>query len=210
MTRRTPYMLALLALFASSTTPLSGQDNALDLRIVEFNSSRDVTYQNFIYARNLAGGKFLVQALYLRLPRDKYNEVAVGTGMRVATFGDATAYVIAGVGHATDANYAEPAVLVQDTKGRFTYAVFFQRYVPLSTAGIGQWLIDPLEAQYVVHGPFYLGAALYAYQAQGGDWLTKIGPKLGVNDKYGSTEIRVAAVNHGGGRQVQLRRIVIF
>ncbi len=64
--------------------------------------------------------------------------------------------------------------------------------------------------QYVVRGPFYLGAALYAYQAEGGDWLTKIGPKVGINDKYGSTEVRATAVSHGGGHEVQFRRIVVF
>lgn len=210
MKTSTRCVLTVLALLARPTAPLVCQDNVLDLRIVEFNGDRDITYQNFIYARSFAGGKYLAQALYLRLPGIKYNEVAVGAGVRVAAIGDATAYLIAGVGSATDANYAEPALLVQDIKGRLTYAVFFQRYVPLSDAGIGQWLIDPLEIQYAVHGPLYLGAALYAYQAEGGAWLTKIGPKLGVTDKYGSTEVRVTGVSQGGGRQIQLRRIVVF
>jgi hypothetical protein len=206
------YVLTVAALLARPTAPLACQDNVLDLRVVEVNSHHDVTYQNFIYARSLAGGKYLAQALYLRLPGIKYNEVAVGAGLRIASFGDASAYIIAGVGSATDANYAEPALLVQDTKGRLTYAVFFQRYVPLNNTVTvpGQWLIDPLEIQYAVYGPLYLGAALYAFKPGSDAWLTKVGPKLGVNDKFGSTEVRMTSVSQGGGHQVQLRRIVVF
>ena len=198
------------ALLAWPTARLACQDNVLDLRVVEVNTDRAITYQSFAYARSLAGGRFLAQALYLRLPQDKYNEVAVGVGVRIGMIGDAAAYLMAGAGSATDASYAEPALLVQDIKGRFTGALFFQRYVPVSGAGVGQWLIDPLEMQYAVRGPLYLGAALYAYQAEGGEWLTKIGPKLGVNDRFGATEVRVASVNQGGGHEIQLRRIVVF
>lgn len=210
MNFHTRCVLTGAALFALPAVPLVCQDNVLDLRVVEINADREITYQNFMYARSFAGGRFLAQALYLRLPRDEYNEVAVGAGVRVATMGDAAVYVIAGAGSATDANYAEPALLVQDAKGRFTGSLFLQRYVPLSSAGVGQWLIDALEVQYTVRGPLQLGAAFYAYQAGGGAWHTKIGPKLGVTDKCGSTEIRVAGVNHGGGHEIQLRRIVIF
>mgnify|MGYP001167295565 FL=1 len=64
--------------------------------------------------------------------------------------------------------------------------------------------------QYAVRGPLYLGAALYAYQAEGGEWLTKIGPKVGVNDRFGATEVRATSVNQGGGHEIQLRRIVVF
>lgn len=210
MTNLTRCVLAAAVLGALPVTAAKGQDNVLDLRVVEFNADREITYQNFIFSRNLSGGRFFVQALYLRLPRDKYNEVAAGVGVRVASLGDAAVYLVAGVGSATDANYAEPALLVQDTKGRLTGSLFAQRYVPLSSAGVGQWLVDAFELQYAVRGPLFLGAALYAYQAQGGDWLTKIGPKVGVNDSYGSTELRVTAVSHGGGHEIQLRRILVF
>lgn len=210
MTNLSRCVLTVAALGALPASALPGQDNVLDLRVVEFNADREITYQNFIFARSLAGGRFFVQALYLRLPRDKYHEVAAGAGVRVAALGDAAVYLVAGVGSATDANYAEPALLVQDTKGRLTGSLFAQRYVPLSSVGVGQWLLDALEVQYAVRSPCYLGAALYAYQAGGGDWLTKIGPKIGVNDTYGSTELRVTGVSHGGGHEIQLRRILVF
>ncbi len=131
MNRRIRLVLSALPLLAAPVS-LPCQDNALDLRFVEFNSHNDVTYQNFIYARTLAGGKFIAQADYLRLPINKYDEVAVAVGIRVGAIGDATLYALAGFGHATDASYAEPAVFIQDTKGRFTYAVFFQRYEPVN------------------------------------------------------------------------------
>ena len=212
MTNRTRYLLTLLALLALLARPavLACQDNALDLRVAEFNAKRDLTYQNFIYARSFAGGRFIAQVNYLRLAPAKYSEVAAGLGIRITTVGDASVYVIGGFGRATDANYAEPAILVQDTKGRLTGAAYIQRYQPLSDAGVGQWLLDMLEVQYNVHGPFNLGAALYAYQAEGGSWLTKVGPTLSVNDRLGSTGIRVTSVSQAGGHEIQLRRILVF
>lgn len=65
-------VLTVAVLLTGPTARLTCQDNVLDLRVVEFNADRAITYQNFIYARSLAGGRFLVQVLYLRLPRDKY------------------------------------------------------------------------------------------------------------------------------------------
>jgi hypothetical protein len=186
------------------------QDNVLDLRIVEFNTDRHVTYQNFIYARAFAGGKLLAQANYLRLPRIDYDEVAVGVGLRIASLAGTDVYVMAGVGKATDATYAEPALLALKSKGRLSGSVYFQRYQPVNDAGIVQWLIDPLELQYAMRGPISIGASFYAYQPEGGDWLTKIGPKLALADKHGATEVRVTTVNPGGGREIQLRRIVVF
>ena len=216
---RASHVVTLVALCASPTATLLCQDNAFDLRIVEVNAKRDITYQNFIYARSLAGGRFLAQANYLRLPGDKYSEVAAGIGVRVGTFGDASVYVIAGAGRTTEAllpgltvhvNYAEPAILVQDTKGRLTGTLYVQRYVAVNHDGVGQWLLDMLEAQYAVRGPLYFGAVVYAYRADGDSWLTKVGPKIGVSDRFGSTEARMARANRDGSPEIQLRRIVVF
>ena len=186
------------------------QANVLDLRVVEVNETRDVTYQNFIYARSFAGGKLLAQALYLRLPQFDYNEVAIAPGVRAITRGQVNVYALAGIASATEAAYFEPAVLAQDLSGRLTGTLYLQRYMPLESGGVGQWLLDTFEMQYVVHDPVFVGGAFYAYRPDGGAWLTKLGPKVGFADKFGSTEIRIAHVNAGGGTEFQLRRIVVF
>ena len=61
--------------------------NVLDLRFMELNSKGDLTYQNFIYSRMLDSGKWMAQALYLRLASVNYSEYAGGVGYRVATVG---------------------------------------------------------------------------------------------------------------------------
>jgi len=58
-----------------------------DLRVLEANGDLDVTYQNFIYARSFGEGRFLAQALYLRIPStadgvEDYHEVAVAGGVQ--------------------------------------------------------------------------------------------------------------------------------
>ena len=214
--RRAPPLSLVLGLALSlggAPAALSGQDNVLDLRLLEANSDFDVTYQNFIYARSLGGGRFLAQALYLRIPAPDtadYNELAVGGGVRAAALGDLAVYLMASLARATDDNYLEPALLAQDALGRFTASLYLQHYAPLGDDGIDQWLIDSLEAQYAVRAPVSLGAALYAYRPAGGDWLTKIGPKVALADRLGSTELRATWRDGGGGHELQLRRIWIF
>ncbi len=210
MRRGLSRMLCATILSLSVSSAANAQDNVLDLRLLEINSDRKITYQNFIYARSLASGKFLLQATYLRLPQIDYNEFAAATAIRATTLGDVSVYLMAGIGVATDDTYAEPALLLQDVAGRLTGALYVQRYIPLGESGVGQWLLDSFELQYAVHIPFTLGAALYAYRPDGGSWLTKIGPKIGVTDRFGSTELRVTTVSGGGGNQFQLRRIIVF
>ena len=188
---------------------LHAQDNVFDLRLVEIDSHHHVTYQNFIYARSISGGKYVAQATFLKVPPGSYNEFALALGVRAATVAGAAVYLLAGAGRATDGNYAEPAILVQKATGRLTGALYVQRYVPLSQSGIGQWLLDMLEAQYAF-GAIYLGGALYAYQANGDAWLTKIGPKLGLTDKRGATEVRVTRTSRDGSPEILFRRIVAF
>jgi hypothetical protein len=200
------WVLALVCL----PVALAGQDNLLDLRLAELNEDADVTYQNFIYSRSFAGGRFLGQALYLRLPLDDYNEVSVGGGIRALSLGDANLYGMASVAKATDAWYVEPAILLLDVAGRLTGSLYVQRYTPLSDEGIVQWLVDTIEAQYAVTGPFALGAALYAYRPEGGDWLTKVGPKASLADRLGATEVRVTRVSPGESFEFLIRRLLIF
>jgi len=198
-----------LALFAIVASNLGAQDNTLDLRVAELDRHGDVVYQNFIYARSLAGGRFVAQANYLRLDGGDYNEGAAALGVRFARLGDITFYALAGVGKATDATYAEPAVLALDTKGKFTGSLYVQRYVAINDAGTDQWLLDTIEGQYALRGPLYLGAAVYAYRADGTDWFTRAGPKIGATDKHGATEVRVTRSTRYSP-QLQLRRIVLF
>jgi hypothetical protein len=186
--RRHPAVLASLVMLPLAA-PLRAQDNALDLR-VEWSGERTPLYQNFLYARTLAGGRWMVQGLVLRLPADKYDELAVGGGYRVASMGGASAYV-------------------QRTQGKLTGSFFVQRYTPADARGIVQWLVDPLEVQYAVAGPFAVGASLYAYRADGGDWSTRFGPKVSLSDRHGATEVRVSEMSPGS-RALQLRRVILF
>jgi hypothetical protein len=199
--------VTLLAVFGAA--PLAAQDNVLDLRVAEFNNHGDFTYQNFIYARNLDSARFMVQALYLRLPDLGYREGAVAVGWRAAARGPLSAYLLAGAASATDAPYFEPALFVVGTGDRWSGSMYLQRYTPVNGRGIAQWLVDPLEVQYRVTGPFQVGTALYAYRPAGGDWLTKLGLKLGIVDPLGFTEVRISQVNTGG-QEFQLRRIFAF
>jgi hypothetical protein len=189
--------------------PAAAQPNVLDLRVAEVTSSGDLIYQNFIYDRTFAAGRIMLEALYLRLPADDNNEVSIGAGYRVADRGGVQAYLLAHVAKATDAPYVQPALLVLDTSGRLTGSLFVQHYVPVDRKGIHQWLVDSAELQYTVGGPIALGVSAYLFRPEGGDWLTKVGPKLAVADKRGATELRIARVNTGG-YAFQFRRLFVF
>lgn len=200
---------ALLSAGLAVATPAAAQDNVVDLRAAELNSSGDLTYQNFIYARTLRDGRVLLEALLLRQPYLDYNEFSIGAGIRVGRRADVQAYALVHVAAATDAKYVQPALFVQDAAGRFTWSMFVEYYAPVTSGGIQQFLIDPLEAQYAVRGPLTLGGSVYLWRAEGGTWLTKAGPKVGVTDKYGTTEFRVTRTNEETF-EFQIRRIVIF
>ncbi len=202
-------LLRVLALLTWPAARAYGQDNVFDVRFVELDAHRHVSYQNFIYARAFDDGKYLAQGTFLKIPPGSYNEFALALGIRAATIGETSVYLLAGAGRATDGDYAEPAILLQDTKGRLTGALYLQRYVPLSHSGIGQWLVDMLEAQYAL-GAFYLGGAFYAYQANGDAWLSKVGPKFGRSDRMGATELRVTRTSRVGSPEIQFRRVLVF
>ena len=199
---------ALLA--AGAPARLAAQDNVLDLRLLEINDKGNATYQNFIFAHNFDGGKWMAQTFLLKLPAaGNYSEFGVGVGYRVATLGPVSTYLMAGGAYSSDGNYFEPAVFATSSTGKLTGSMYFQRYAALTDHATSAWLLDPLELQYAVGGPFAIGAALYAYQPVGGEWLTKVGGKLGVNDKLGTSEIRVSHVSTGGA-EIQFRRIFVF
>jgi hypothetical protein len=202
--RRWPVTAILSALLAvgalAAPLRLSAQDNVLDLRFLELNSKGDITYQNFIYSRMLDSGKWMAQALFLREASINYREYAAGVGYRVATVGGFTGYAIAGYGNGsygagTAANYFEPAFFASGTQGKWSGSFFLQRYVALDSKGSGAWLIDPVEVSYAIAGPFALGASVYGYQPNGIDWQTKVGIKFGLNDKLGTSELRISAVD---------------
>jgi hypothetical protein len=202
--RRWPVTAILVALLATTAIfaplRLAAQDNVLDLRFMELNSKGDLTYQNFIYSRMLDSGKWMAQALYLRLASANYSEYAAGVGYRVATVGGFSGYAIAGYGNGTygpgtDGNYFEPAFLATGTQGKWSGSLFLQRYVAVDSKGVNAWLIDPIEGSYNFAGPFAIGASVYAYQPNNIDWLTKLGIKFGINDKLGTSELRISAVS---------------
>jgi hypothetical protein len=200
---------ATAALVIVVASPAAAQQNVVDLRFLEIDSHGDVRYQNFIYDRTSADGRFLFEGLYLRVPPDDYDEVSIGGGYRVLRAADLQVYGLVHVAEATDGAYVQPALLLLDTAGRFTGSLFVQHYAPLSDRGVHQWLVDSAEAQYTIHGPFAIGASAYLFKPAGGDWLTKVGPKIAVSDKYGATELRIARINQGG-YAFQLRRLFVF
>src|SRR5262249_54982844 len=151
-------LLPALVLLAAST-PGYAQQNLFDLRAVEIDSHGDLRYQNFIYDRTSADGRFLFEALYLHVPPDDYHEVSIGGGYRVVRAGDVQPYVLVHGARASEGGYVQPAVLVLDTAGRLTGSLFVQHYAPLGDRGVHQWLVDSAEAQYTVHGPLALGAS---------------------------------------------------
>jgi len=189
--------------------PAAAQPNVLDLRVAEISSAGDVTYQNFIYDRTFADGRIMFEAVLLRLPADDSNEVSIGAGYRVARLGDLQAYLLGHVAKATDASYVQPALMVLDTTGRLTGSLFVQHYTPIDDKGTHQWLVDSADVQYGVRGPLALGVSAYLYRPAGGDWLTKVGPKVSLGDKYGASELRIARVNRGG-YAFQFRRVFVF
>lgn len=207
--------LLVLALLAVECVPAFAQSNVLDLRPADINTDGDVTYRLFIYNRLLSDGKFMFEALHLRVPGldvfDDYNEVAIGGGVRLVTAGGLRLYGMAHVAFATeDARFFQPGMIVQFTSGRWSASSFVQRYVSLTDNAHSGWLIDPAEVQYTVVGPVALGASAYMYRADGGSALTKVGPKVSVADKYGATELRIAHVNQGASTEFQIRRVINF
>jgi len=201
-------MLCALALLVGRI-PANAQQNVVDLRPLELDSSGDVRYQNFIYGRTSADGRFLFEGLYLRVPPDDYHEVSIGGGYRAVRARDLQAYLLLHVAGATDGGYVQPALLLLDTAGRFTGSLFVQHYAPLSDRGVHQWLVDSAEAQYAVRGPLALGVSAYLFKPAGSDWLTKVGPKISVADRLGATELRIARINQGG-YAFQVRRLLVF
>jgi hypothetical protein len=203
------WLAATMVVLSGAATPAAAQQNVVDLRFLEIDSSGDVRYQNFIYDRTSADGRFLFEALYLRVPPDDYQEVSIGGGVRVVRARDLQGYLLVHGARASDGGYVQPALLLLDTAGRFTGSLFVQHYAPLSDKGVHQWLVDSAEAQYGVRGPVAIGVSAYLFKPAGGDWLTKVGPKIAIADGHGATELRVARINQGG-YAFQLRRLFVF
>jgi len=147
-------------LLLSVAVPLSAQDNVLDLRFMEFNDDGKVTYTNFIYARNV--GRWMFELFHLRIPEaDDYTETALGAGYNVLTVEDVGIYGLGHLATASDDEYFEPALFAVDVDGRWTGSLFLLCYVPLSSKGVYQWLVDPIEVQYNVWGPVSVGGSGY-------------------------------------------------
>lgn len=199
--------------------PAYAQNNVLDLRLVEFDTEPDVTYQNFIYDRFFKDGKIIFEALHLRIAPIEYKEFSVGAGYRFLERGDYQFYGLAHMGFGSDpvtgdSTYFQPAVLLLDAKGKWTGSFFGQLYEPVDDEGVRAWLIDPFELQYNVGGPVSLGVSSYMYNptGDGGPALKKIGPKVSVADKFGATEFRVTRsyFDTESGWEMQFRRVFVF
>jgi hypothetical protein len=215
--RRWPIALTFAAMLAlgafAAPARLAAQDNVFDLRVMELNSKGDLTYQNFIYAHMFDAQKWMVQVLYLRLASDSYSEYAGGVGYRVASVGGFSGYGIAGYGSSNAGNYFEPAFFVNGSQGKWSGSFYLQRYVAVDTKGTNAWLIDPIEAAYNFAGPFTAGLSAYVYHPDLGGSVNKLGVKVGVNDKLGTTEVRISNVTTTGQSstaEFQLRRVIVF
>jgi hypothetical protein len=200
----------LLVGFLARSLPLAGQDNTVDLRFLEVGEHGHLTYQNFIYSRNLAGGKWMFQGGFLRLPQIDYKEYGIGLGYRLAVTREIGWYLFGNFAHGSDEDYFQPALLALDVEGKTTGSLFLLHYAPLGSDGIDQWLVDPIEVQYNLVGRLSLGGSGYFYRPAGGSWFHKIGPKLSLSDALGASELAVRKVNRGGGVEIQLRRIFVF
>jgi hypothetical protein len=185
------------------------QDNVLDLRLVELNDHGERTYHNFIYARTLHKGQFMVEAYHLRLPPDHYTETSLGLGYRLWTRGSAAVY---GLGHfawASDDQYFQPAMFLV-APGKLGANVYVMYYAPLGRSGVTQWLVDPVEVQYRVWDRLSLGLSGYYWRPHGGPSLVKKGGLLSISLGQVTLVVAVRAVNLGGGVETQLRSIVVF
>ncbi len=204
-----------VTLLLSACVPASAQNNVLDLKPADINSDGDVVYGIFIYNRLFSDGKFILEALHLRVPGldifEDYNEFSVGGGYRLIKRGGFQLYGLAHVAFATaDQKFFQPAALMQFASGKWAASSFVQRYIALTDNAASAWIIDPAEIQYTIAGPVAIGASAYMYRPNGGSSLTKIGPKISVADKYGATELRVAHVNQGASVEFQFRRVILF
>ena len=204
-----------VAMFVAACAPAVAQNNSLDIRPADINSDGAVTYQFGSYNRLFADGKVLFEALYLRIPGldvfDDYDEVSVGVGLRLMQKGGFRMFGIAHYAVATDsAQFIQPALITDFSRGRWTASSFVQRYIAITDNAASAWLVDPAEIQFTIAGPLALGVSAYLFRADGGSALTKIGPKVSVADKYGATELRVAHVNQGASVEYQVRRIILF
>jgi hypothetical protein len=202
-------MRSLLLLLCLTWTGWA-QNNVLDLRPAEWNEQGQVTYRNFIYSRYLAGGRFMFNAVHIRIPPASYKELAVGAGYNAVTLKNIHAYIIANLATATDDYYLEPSLFVIGNEKRWSGSFLLVHYVPLGQDGISQWLMDPFEVQYRVLGPLAAGFSSYYYQADGGEALTKAGVKLSYGHRYGAIEAAFRHVNHYGGTEFQLRTLFLF
>jgi hypothetical protein len=189
--------------------PAAAQERVLDLRLLEVSDDGERTYHNLVYSHDLTS-RVSLEAFSLFLPQlDDYAELGAGLGFDVLRREHWTLTLIGYLATASDGEYLEPALLAVGGEGPVTWSIFLLRYVPLGSEGIEQWLVDPAEVQVRIGGPVALGLSAYLYRPAGGNWLTKVGPKLSVADRLGASELAVRHVNEGGW-ELQLRRIFVF
>jgi hypothetical protein len=202
-------MRTLILLFGLACSSWA-QNNVLDLRPAEWNEHGQVTYRNFVYSRYLAQGRFLLNAVHIRIPPASYKELAIGGGYNAVTVKNIHAYAIANLATATDDYYFEPSLFVIGNEGKWSGSLLLVHYVPLGSDGISQWLMDPFEIQHTVAGPLSIGFSSYYYKAAAAEALTKAGVKLSYGHRLGALEAAFRHVNHNGGTEMQLRALILF
>lgn len=187
----------------------AAQEKILDLRLLELSEDGERTYHNLIVSYGV-GRRLSFEAFWLFLPQfEHYDELGLGLGVNLLRKRGVSLTLIGYLAAAPDDEYFEPALLAADGDGRVTWSLFVLRYLPLGSAGVEQWLVDPLEVQFRVGGRVSLGASAYLYRPDGGSWLSKVGPKVSVADRWGSSDLALRRVNEGSW-ELQLRRILVF
>ncbi len=202
-------LISAAALLSSLAAPLHAGGNEVELRI-EIDERGDATYQMLSYGRISPRGRYYFEAVALGFPRYDYEEISVGPGIRVGGAGQMEAYLLGHLAATSDGDYFQPALYLLDSKGRIRASFYALYYVPLGGGGRRQWLIDPLEVEYLVSPRVALGMSASYWRPERSASVTKVGPSIKIHDLRGATEFRISQVSDGEGVEFLFGRIFVF
>lgn len=206
-------VFTVVMLLAFSTVAFS--QLAIDLRPFEWNKYSEISYQNFIV--NYSWDKYTLGVGHQKVPTIGYQEATIGGGYRLPSlksFEELDIYSvyylifseIKGEDELVKYQSFVPGFLSIDAKGDNQGSAWMVLYMPLTSKGKYQLLIDPFEYQHeVVERLFGSKCSLYIGVSGLLSWLEgpktvfdfKVGPKAAVVYSCGSTEFRAAWYNSG-------------
>jgi hypothetical protein len=192
----------------TSVAPTPVASPAAALNVVDLRYSTSVQYAEYFRV----DGKLIAPDVYvLNLPSAGYQEVGVGGGYTLYTDDNVTlsGLVYFAVGSGGE-RYIEPAVGLTWQEGQVAGSVFASYAAPVSQGAPWRILIDPADVEFKFDPRWSAGVSLTAFQLQGTDWTTKLGPIVRYRDGAGFWEVRAAQVNPGGYLEVQVRKVLEF